>query len=373
MHPVHLRSAGTSLLLAFDCGEAEIVHWGADLGEHLPDLAILRGPRPALRPRHPRPRRTAPAGLLRLGRAAGPARAPDRRRRPRPGLLAGPAGGCRPDAGRRAHGGDHPAGLRRRTRGQFRTHPARRRPAGAGSHRSPTAARADTSSTNWPRCSRWRRTPRTPRPHRTLVPRTPPAAARHPAGHLGPHRPARPHRPRLLAAVRRRHRRLRQPPRQGLGHAPGLERQPRAVRSTASRDGRHHDRRLRAARPRRSHPAPRRQLHRRRRSSPPTPTAAWTASARPSTAGSAPGRTTCCPTPTCRRRKPRPVVLNTWEAVYFDHNLDHPDRTRRLRRRARRGTLRARRRLVPRPPRRPRGPGRLVRRRGPVARRASRR
>ena len=46
MHPVHLRSAGTSLLLAFDSGEAEIVHWGADLGENLPDLAILRGPVP---------------------------------------------------------------------------------------------------------------------------------------------------------------------------------------------------------------------------------------------------------------------------------------------------------------------------------------
>src|SRR6478735_11092764 len=44
MHPVHLRSAGTSLVLAFDSGEAEIVHWGADLGDHLPDLAILRGP-----------------------------------------------------------------------------------------------------------------------------------------------------------------------------------------------------------------------------------------------------------------------------------------------------------------------------------------
>ena len=43
MHPVHLRSAGTSLLLAFDSGEAEIVHWGADLGDRLPDLAILRG------------------------------------------------------------------------------------------------------------------------------------------------------------------------------------------------------------------------------------------------------------------------------------------------------------------------------------------
>lgn len=46
MDPVYLRSSGTSLLLAFDSGEAEIVHWGADLGDQLPDLGILRGPIP---------------------------------------------------------------------------------------------------------------------------------------------------------------------------------------------------------------------------------------------------------------------------------------------------------------------------------------
>lgn len=46
MDPLHLRSAGTSLLLAFGSGEAEIVHWGADLGEALPDLALLAPPIP---------------------------------------------------------------------------------------------------------------------------------------------------------------------------------------------------------------------------------------------------------------------------------------------------------------------------------------
>ena len=71
MNPVHLRSAGTSLLISFDSGEAEIIHWGADLGEHLPDLAILGGPVPHSAVDAPSPpgcsRRPPPAG------AAGPA------------------------------------------------------------------------------------------------------------------------------------------------------------------------------------------------------------------------------------------------------------------------------------------------------------
>jgi alpha-galactosidase len=44
MDPLHLRSAGTSLLISFDSGEAEVIHWGADLGTELPDLDILAGP-----------------------------------------------------------------------------------------------------------------------------------------------------------------------------------------------------------------------------------------------------------------------------------------------------------------------------------------
>ena len=46
MDPIHLRAAGTSLLVAFSDGEAEIVHWGADLGEALPDLTLLGAPVP---------------------------------------------------------------------------------------------------------------------------------------------------------------------------------------------------------------------------------------------------------------------------------------------------------------------------------------
>ena len=41
MDPLHLRSAGTSLVISFNSGEAEVIHWGADLGSELPDLSIL--------------------------------------------------------------------------------------------------------------------------------------------------------------------------------------------------------------------------------------------------------------------------------------------------------------------------------------------
>ena len=46
------------------------------------------------------------------------------------------------------------------------------------------------------------------------------------------------------------------------------------------------------------------------------------------------------------RARPRPVVLNTWEAVYFDHDLERLTRPRRRRGAARGGAVRARRRLV---------------------------
>lgn len=46
MHPLHLRSAGTSLVISTHRGEAEISHWGADLGDALPDLSILNEPIP---------------------------------------------------------------------------------------------------------------------------------------------------------------------------------------------------------------------------------------------------------------------------------------------------------------------------------------
>jgi alpha-galactosidase len=59
MKPLHLRSAGTSLVISFDSGEAEVIHWGADLGSLLPDLAILGEPIP-----HSAIDATVPAGLL---------------------------------------------------------------------------------------------------------------------------------------------------------------------------------------------------------------------------------------------------------------------------------------------------------------------
>ncbi|MCU1532701.1 MAG: alpha-galactosidase [Arthrobacter sp.] len=59
MNPLHLRSAGTSLVISFENGEAEVIHWGADLGVSLPDLAVLGGPVP-----HSAIDATVPAGLL---------------------------------------------------------------------------------------------------------------------------------------------------------------------------------------------------------------------------------------------------------------------------------------------------------------------
>ncbi|MBT2515206.1 alpha-galactosidase [Arthrobacter sp. ISL-30] len=59
MDPLHLRSAGTSLVISFDSGEAEVIHWGADLGDSLPDLAILVEPIPPSSIDG-----TVPAGLL---------------------------------------------------------------------------------------------------------------------------------------------------------------------------------------------------------------------------------------------------------------------------------------------------------------------
>ena len=59
MHPLYLRSAGTSLVISFDSGEAEVIHWGADLGDSLPDLAILGAPVP-----HSAVDAAVPAGLL---------------------------------------------------------------------------------------------------------------------------------------------------------------------------------------------------------------------------------------------------------------------------------------------------------------------
>ena len=55
----------------------------------------------------------------------------------------------------------------------------------------------------------------------------------------------------------------------------------------------------------------------------------------------------------------RPVTINVWEAVYFDHDLERLVELAEVGRRARRRALRPRRRLVRGPPRRPRRPGGL--------------
>ncbi|WP_226758437.1 alpha-galactosidase [Arthrobacter sp. SO3] len=44
MEPLHLRRAGTSLLIDFATGEPAVLHWGADLGPGLPDLSLLADP-----------------------------------------------------------------------------------------------------------------------------------------------------------------------------------------------------------------------------------------------------------------------------------------------------------------------------------------
>ncbi len=41
LEPLHLRRSGTSLLIDFSTGEAAMVHFGADLGPDLPDLLLL--------------------------------------------------------------------------------------------------------------------------------------------------------------------------------------------------------------------------------------------------------------------------------------------------------------------------------------------
>ena len=139
----------------------------------------------------------------------------------------------------------------------------------------------------------------------------------------------------------------------------GLERRPRAPRRAAAggrRTARRRPRRRRAARARarsawpraRRYAAPGVRLRHR-------PTGS-TASRAACTAACAPARAT--------RRSRAPVVLNTWEAVYFDHDLDRLKALADAAARRRRRALRARRRLVPASRATTRaGLGRLVRRR----------
>lgn len=44
LEPLYLRGEGTSLLIDFATGEPAVLHWGADLGPDLPDLSLLADP-----------------------------------------------------------------------------------------------------------------------------------------------------------------------------------------------------------------------------------------------------------------------------------------------------------------------------------------
>ena len=110
----------------------------------------------------------------------------------------------------------------------------------------------------------------------------------------------------------------------GVGRAPRLERQPRRARRPAARRP--------PLRPARRAAAPRRAVARARRV---VPHARGDRGAqrrrgsrpRPSSSTGTCGRAPTHPT------SPRPVLVNTWEAVYFDHDLDTSARARRPRRR----------------------------------------
>ena len=233
MDPLHLRSAGTSLVISLAAGRprsstgAPTLAASSRTSPSSPSRSRTPPSTPPFLPGFsPRPPRAGAAGRGCAGTAsptASPASTSPSAFAPCSAAVTGNSavvvpGGCR----RRHHRGVH-----------ART--ARRRPAGTAAHRHQLRHLALPAGRIGHRPPGGAGRRRTSGPDRALVPGTAPAAPAHPAGHLGADRPPRPHRPRLLAPVRRRHRRLRQPPRQGLGHAPGLERQPRTVRGHARR------------------------------------------------------------------------------------------------------------------------------------------
>ena len=148
--------------------------------------------------------------------------------------------------------------------------------------------------------------------HRPARARAHPAAApghRRPLAARGPGRPTRSRRRHHGGAG---HARLLHDVRRGARRPRRLERQHRAPRR--ARPGhRDHHRRRRAAAARRGHAGAGRELRQPRGSTSPPPTTGSTGSRRRGTATSA-----ASPTHPAHQ----PVVLNVWEAVYFDHDLD---------------------------------------------------
>ena len=177
MEPLHLRSAGTSLVISFDSGEAEVIHWGADLGRSLPDLAILADP-----VANSAVDAAVPAGLLPQASSSWRGRPALRGHR----IADGGPGSTSPSASATA---GVAARRQRRRRSSSRPTPtpaaslalvldaARRRPAGtapAPPLPTPAPALPARRTGHGPPGGAGRR--RTPRPDRPLVPGTPPAA-----------------------------------------------------------------------------------------------------------------------------------------------------------------------------------------------------
>ena len=156
------------------------------------------------------------------------------------------------------------------------------------------------------------------------------------------------------------HARLRYDGRRGDGRARRLERQLACSASSATRPPVRRSAAASCCSPARWCSAAARAT-RPRGSTSPRPTTGSTGWRPPGTPGS--GR--CRPTPTAQ-----PVVLNVWEAVYFDHDLQRLLGDRRPGGPRRRRAVRARRRVVPPAPRRHRRARRLVDRRERLARRA---
>ena len=236
MDPLHLRSAGTSLLISFDSGGGRSHPLGRGSRRGAPDLRLPGRTDPALRRRC-----RVPAGLLPQASSAwrgrpGFARAEHRRRGSRAATFRPALRASRADGNAEGRSvaldrctADPDAGI-------SVTHALRFTTAASWSCATPSSmmARPRSSSTSWPPSSRWRRTPSnswtSPAAGAGNGTRSGAASSRAP----GCDGPPRPHGARFLPDFRRGHAGLRQSPREGLGDAPRLERQPRTVRSTPS-------------------------------------------------------------------------------------------------------------------------------------------
>ena len=146
---------------------------------------------------------------------------------------------------------------------------------------------------------------------RPAQPGTAPAAAPVRGRHPPAAEPQGPHRRRQRVRAARRHARLRLRRRRDPRRAHRLERQPHPLRGARVHRGAGAGRR-RAAAARRDPAAPRRVL--------PQPVALRVARHRPGRRS--PGGSTGTCGPPAAGLRDRPVTLNVWEAVYFDHDLD---------------------------------------------------